>query len=307
MNRNCPREFSVSIVIPVYNGANYLAQAIDSALAQTWPDCEVIVVDDGSDDNGATRTVIQGYAGRIRHVHKPNGGVGSALNRGLDEMRGAYFSWLSHDDLYAPTKVEAQIEAVRRHGRPCLAFSDFECFDEPGEPVFRGAIDGREHAAKPLWAVLEGKIHGCTMLVPRQAFEVCGRFDTSRPTTQDYELWFRMALRYPFVHVPDVLVHARQHAAQGSRVPEHLSEAAALWLEMLQRIPPETMVRYEGSERAFLTRAYGYLAASPYDSATEALASALAGTQPARSLRAPAPRGMQVLVSRLARLIGRRG
>ena len=73
----------VSIVIPVFNGANYLADAINSALAQTWPNVEIIVVDDGSNDGGATRRVIESFDDRIRAFHQPNGGVAIALNRGV--------------------------------------------------------------------------------------------------------------------------------------------------------------------------------------------------------------------------------
>src|SRR6185295_17389252 len=96
----------VSIVIPVFNGARYVGEAIESALAQTWPNTEVIVVNDGSDDGGATQRAIERYGGAVRVIVKPNGGVASALNAGIAAMRGQWFSWLSHDDLYLPTKIE---------------------------------------------------------------------------------------------------------------------------------------------------------------------------------------------------------
>ena len=99
----------VSIVIPVYNGANFLAEAIDSALAQTYRNLEVIVVNDGSTDGGATERIACSYGDKIRYFSKPNGGVSSALNLGIEKMKGEYFSWLSHDDLYAPDKIENQV------------------------------------------------------------------------------------------------------------------------------------------------------------------------------------------------------
>ena len=100
----------VSIVIPVYNGANFLREAIDSALAQTWPHCEILVVNDGSTDNGATEDISLSYRARIRYFRKENGGVASALNLGIREMRGDFFSWLSHDDVYLPDKCRNQVE-----------------------------------------------------------------------------------------------------------------------------------------------------------------------------------------------------
>ena len=92
----------VSIVIPVYNGSDYLAEAIDSALAQTYGNIEIIVINDGSSDNGKTREVAGKYGDRIRYFEKENGGVPTALNLGIKEMKGDYFSWLSHDDVYFP-------------------------------------------------------------------------------------------------------------------------------------------------------------------------------------------------------------
>ena len=90
----------ISIVIPVYNGSNYLREAIDSALRQTYKNIEVLVINDGSNDNGATARIAKSYGKKIRYFEKPNGGVATALNMGIQKMRGEYFSWLSHDDLY---------------------------------------------------------------------------------------------------------------------------------------------------------------------------------------------------------------
>ena len=87
----------VSIIIPVYNGANYLREAIDSALAQTYSNFEVIVVNDGSNDGGETDRIATSYGEKIRYFRKENGGVASALNMGIKHMKGDYFSWLSHD------------------------------------------------------------------------------------------------------------------------------------------------------------------------------------------------------------------
>ena len=99
----------VSIIIPVYNGAEFMREAIDSALAQTYPHIEVIVVNDGSRDDGATREIALSYGDRIRYFEKENGGVSSALNLGIRNMTGDYFSWLSHDDAYLPDNVQASV------------------------------------------------------------------------------------------------------------------------------------------------------------------------------------------------------
>ena len=104
----------ISIVIPAYKASNYLAEAIESAIAQTYENIEIIVVNDGSPDDGATRAVAEKYIDKIRYFEKENGGSSSALNRGIAEMQGEWFSWLSHDDLYEPRKVQRQIEEINK-------------------------------------------------------------------------------------------------------------------------------------------------------------------------------------------------
>ena len=106
----------VSIIVPVYNGANYMREAIDSALAQTYSNIEIIVVNDGSNDGGKTRDIALSYGNKIRYFEKENGGVSTALNLGIKNMGGAYFSWLSHDDVYLPEKVQVEIDAWRKAG-----------------------------------------------------------------------------------------------------------------------------------------------------------------------------------------------
>ena len=83
----------VSIVIPVYNGSDYLGEAIDSALTQTYPNIEILIVNDGSNDGGATERIARSYGDKVRYVSKDNGGVASALNLAIREMKGDYFSW----------------------------------------------------------------------------------------------------------------------------------------------------------------------------------------------------------------------
>ena len=95
----------VSIIIPVFNGSDYLAEAIDSALNQTYTNIEILVINDGSNDLERTKSIAHLYGEKIRYFEKKNGGVSSALNLGIKEMKGEYFSWLSHDDNFNDTKI----------------------------------------------------------------------------------------------------------------------------------------------------------------------------------------------------------
>jgi glycosyltransferase involved in cell wall biosynthesis len=222
-----PSPVQVSVVIPVYNGANYLAQAVDSALAQDHPGLEVLVVNDGSTDGGATAAVARGYGSRIRYLEKPNGGVASALNRGIEAMRGDWLSWLSHDDVYLPGKVSVQVARLAGAPPDAVLFSDYAFIDADGnrlgEKRFRGRV-----AAMRAELVRGDPVNGCTTLVSRRVLEEAGGFDVRLRTIQDYDLWFRLARRHPFVHVPEVLLLSRLHPAQGVRtISTHYAETVA--------------------------------------------------------------------------------
>lgn len=258
-----PAEPLVSIVIPVFNGADFLRAAIESALAQTYPATEVLVVDDGSDDGGATQRIAAGFGPRIRYLHKPNGGVATALNRGIDEMRGELFSWLSHDDLYRPHKVARQVAAWRASGPRSVVVGDFDVMDEAGVSQDCVSLADIHLPSRPLDAILGTRLNGCAMLIPRAVFAEVGRFDPGLPTTQDYALWLRMAHRVPFVHVAAADTRHRRHAGQGSRAPAHIREAERLFQHALSRLPRALMVAYEGSEIGFLLRQRDRLAAYP--------------------------------------------
>lgn len=208
---------SVTIVIPVYNGSDFLAEAIDSALAQTYKNFEILVVNDGSNDGGATEKIAHSYGDKIRYVSKTNGGVASALNFGISEMHGEYFSWLSHDDLYVPEKIEREMDAIRKSGDSrTIVYSNFEVFSagHPPIPVYLKQIRPEQFR---YWITAENSLHGCTLLIPKAAFAECGSFNETLRTTQDYDLWFRMAEKFRFKLLPDLLVKARSHAEQGTR------------------------------------------------------------------------------------------
>jgi len=196
-------EEKVSIVIPVYNGANYLHEAINCALAQTYLNVEVVVVNDGSNDDGETERIALSYGDRIRYFSKENGGVATALNLGLEKMTGDYFSWLSHDDMYTPDKIEKQIKALRQFGEQAVVSSDY-CHISPAGKLlqtYRVSPQGTSNTRALLAISHEVGFHGCAFLIPRQYFDRFGWFDPALRYTQDVDMWFRMAGNVPFIHV----------------------------------------------------------------------------------------------------------
>ncbi len=226
----------VSIVIPVYNGADYMREAIDSALSQTYENIEIIVVNDGSTDGGSTDQIARSYGDRIRYWYKENGGVASALNFAIDKMRGAYFSWLSHDDVYYPNKVARQIEVLRSsENREIVLWSDVSLIDEHSEYIGEGRTPVYDVPGIRYALLMKPSIHGCTLLIPKRCFDVCGTFREEFVTTQDYALWFEMGKHFDFVHMRDLLVKGRQHRRQGSRtVATHRNEKEALYRSFLK-------------------------------------------------------------------------
>lgn len=226
----------VSIIIPVFNGARYVAEAIDSALAQSHQNLEVIVVDDGSDDGGATAAICAEYGDQIRYFRKPNGGVASALNFGISKMSGSYFSWLSHDDRYLPDKVRAQLDMMLGHPEPVVVFGDAFVIDAEGKRQSQtGLVERWRPAFDARWLALEGRLSGCTLLIPRTCFDQCGVFDESRPTVQDIELWYRIGSRYKFVFCAEVLVESRVHPGQGSAREWHRDEATLTLIDLFKK------------------------------------------------------------------------
>lgn len=227
----------VSIVIPAYNAANYLAEAIDSALAQTYKNFEIIVVNDGSRDNGETEKVAKSYGDKIRYISKENGGSSSALNTGIKNMSGEWFSWLSHDDLYYPHKLSEEIEHLNSLIQSGVSeenlykhifFGAADLIDGEGKIIRKESnknikktdrkINCSDGTLKLIAIPTQDGFHGCSCLVHKKAFEETGTFDESLRLLNDMDLWYRFYTSGYTVHfVPTVLVCGRVHSNQVSR------------------------------------------------------------------------------------------
>lgn len=240
----------VSIIIPVYNGAIYMREAIDSALAQTYENVEVIVVNDGSSDDGKTDKVARSYGDRIRYFNKENGGVASALNLGIREMQGEYFSWLSHDDVYYPKKIEAEVNYLNGSPPGTIVYCNFELIDATSK-VFATDCCGSAPPEDFLYNLItKGHVNGCTMMIPKRCFDEIGVFDESLPTTQDYALWFLFAQTYHFVQLSQVLVQSRVHAGQGSNViPTHWQAVNDLHRWFIDEVDAKNLLRLSQADK----------------------------------------------------------
>ena len=210
----------VSIIIPVYNGSNFVKEAIDSALAQTYPNLEVIVINDGSCDDGKTEEIALSYGDKLRYFHKGNGGVSSALNFGIREMRGEYFSWLSHDDKYTETKIEKQIQRLQGGGDIAVCSerqinSESNYLSKPSDYTKEeraGVIGWQDETCTIIDKTL---FSGCALLIPKTVLDDVGFFDEELRYNQDFDMWIKICLKgYSWTYHNDVGVLSRVHENQ---------------------------------------------------------------------------------------------
>ena len=257
----------ISIVIPAYNASNFLAEAIDSALAQTYPNKEIIVVNDGSKDNGATETVALSYGDKIRYIAKENGGSSSALNVGIANMTGEWFSWLSHDDLYVPEKLEKQVaymntlEVADHQISEHIFFSASNLIDASGKTIKTTTQSQAQATANKLrkmphngYLLAEPTVYnfyGCSCLIHRNTLNSVGCFDEKLRLMNDVDLWHRLYHADYRVHfLPESLVMCRVHSAQVSRsigYSYHNPEQDMFWNRSLDWL----IEKYPGEDELF--------------------------------------------------------
>lgn len=269
---NTKKQPLVSIIIPAYNAHKYLKYSIDSALAQTYKNIEIIVVNDGSNDKNKTRKIAKSYGDKIKYIEKENGGVSTALNLAIKNMSGEYFSWLSHDDYYYPNKIEEQINYL--YSLPnkdnVILYSDYDLMDKKSKVYATSIKNHKELMQKPEYALLRGSVNGITLLIPKKAFEDCGMFDETLRCTQDYELWERMQKKYTFVHQPKILATTRLHKEQqGNTNPKMLTEGEDFWTNLIKNTTIDIKKRLEGTVYNFYCEMYKFLKTTPYDKTAE--------------------------------------
>lgn len=273
----------VSIIIPVYNGSNYLREAVDSALAQTYPNTEVIVVNDGSDDEGRTEAVAHSFGGRIRYFSKENGGVSSALNFGIRQMTGEWFAWLSHDDLYSPDRIENDMEVIQSHPDAKVTFCTIYHINEKKETYRKSAYSVNE-ISNPRQIFDQGGINMCSMTIHKTCFEKTGLFDEKNRTTQDVIMVLQLSKDYSFFLSKRSIFYSRDHPARDTHLlsEQHRSDLVKtgdfIHNEMrMEHFFPEREDRNDVSpeEYFWMGSVYEYFGAAGY--ADECYVKALAG------------------------------
>tara|TARA_B100000029_G_scaffold301281_1_gene294171 strand:- start:25172 stop:26155 length:984 start_codon:yes stop_codon:yes gene_type:complete len=237
INNFYPFKDKVSIIIPVYNGSNFLEQAIDSALNQTHTNKEIIVVNDGSNDGGYVEKIALSYNNKIKYFFKKRGGVSSALNFGIERMKGDYFAWLSHDDIFEKDKIEKQLNFLKRKNLEAC-YTKVRIINKQGKVIGKDRSNWypRKNAIKEI--LKKTYINGSSILLSKNCLIKTGLFNEKLLYTQDNEMWLRILENYEIGLVDSYLVQYRSHKDQGTMRDGKIitKEAQIMYKEIFEKI-----------------------------------------------------------------------
>jgi glycosyltransferase involved in cell wall biosynthesis len=229
-----------SVIIAAYNVEGFIGPAVESALGQTHPEVEVIVVNDGSTDD--TASALAPFRDRIRYVEQPNRGLAAARNRGLEEARGTYVALLDGDDLWLPHRLESMISFLEGH--PEIGFATSDAFFMNGGPAsserYYQQLPGGFRAEDQAYWILEYNFILGMAVVRRRLFDLYGTFDESLRTSEDWDLWIRFVLggeRAGLVDEP-LAYYRRRKGSLSLDWPRIVSDALAIIERAVDR--PET-------------------------------------------------------------------
>jgi glycosyltransferase involved in cell wall biosynthesis len=211
---------TVSVIIPVYNGERHLAETIDSVIAQTYSDWELIAVNDGSPDSSLS--ILEEYGkrmpDRITVITVKNGGVSRARNTAVTAARGTYVAFLDQDDLWAPEKLDLQVEMFARDKNLGLVFTNTTIIDETGSIIRENVLKyGEEHRGNVFEYLLFDNFIGIsTVMLKRELFVATGGFDPRFSLAEDYDLLLKVTQNAPADYIDNPLLHYREHTESGT-------------------------------------------------------------------------------------------
>ena len=221
----------VTVVMPCYNAAPFVEQAVISVVNQTHPAVELVVVDDGSTDNSAeiVSRLATAYPGRIELLRQNQNGPYVARNHGLAHASGEFVAFLDADDWWREDFLEKLHTALRENCNAALAYCGWQNTGVEGgrgEPYVPPDYENEDKAERFLRAASPWPIHAA--LVRRRAVDEAGGFQTYLPTCMDYDLWLRVGITHPIVLVPEVMAFYRHHQ-KGQIISKQWRQAQNVW------------------------------------------------------------------------------
>ncbi|MGK7876190.1 MAG: glycosyltransferase family 2 protein [Xenococcaceae cyanobacterium] len=209
----------VSVIIPTYNRSHFIKDAVDSVLAQTYQDFELIVVDDGSTDG--TQEVLADYRERLKYIYQENQGRSVARNLGAKNAKGKYIAFLDSDDMWTPMKLERQLQVLETNPKIALVHCFTSGIDNKGRhcqeltechKIHYQRTSQRGYSFEAI--ALECIIFTSCIAVKRDIFLDLGGFDSSFDYLEDWDFYLRLAFNHKIAVVPEALSLYRYHASQ---------------------------------------------------------------------------------------------
>ncbi len=249
----------ISVIIPSFNRGYILTEAIDSVLAQTYQNFEIIVVDDGSTDN--TREILTPYKDRIRYFYQENQGVAAARNKGIEEAKGEFIAFLDSDDLWLPEKLEKQKELFDNCPELGLVYTRFwriyaspkkDKLEPKDKYLKKGYIYPHVLFTYLIWAG--------SVMSRKSCFSKVGKFNTALPLVQDRDMWLRIAREFKISFVNDPLVINRIQKdsvwSDSSRIQRPLPEKIEMIRSAYNRFTRREKILYFLTYRLKLSTEY---------------------------------------------------
>ena len=208
----------VSIIIPVYNSEELLRFSLKSAINQTYKNKEIIVINDGTENEKKIKTILDLYKEfPINYISlKKNMGVSNSLNLGLKKSNGKYICWLSHDDILMENKIAEQMKLLNNLKREAIISSNFIQFDHSNNKSAKKSLPKDYFENTTLSLLINDRLNGCSLLIPKIFLNKIGRFDNKLLHTQDYDMWIRLSRKFKFVNCDKYLLKMRLHDNQSS-------------------------------------------------------------------------------------------
>lgn len=226
----------VSVIIPVFNGEQYIAMALESVFSQTYQNYEVIVIDDGSTDR--TEEIMAPFLSELKFIRQPNSGPACARNKGIENSIGEFVAFLDHDDIWLPNKLNLQVPYLEQSKTVSLVYSDFGTFND------QGIIEDSASRARGLfmpsgyvfpYLFFDPICWTSTVLVRRSCLHEIGGFDEDQKIhmAEDYDLWLRLSKKIEFHYINQVTAMYRQSPNSLSR---NVGGGVKAEIHMLQKV-----------------------------------------------------------------------
>jgi glycosyltransferase involved in cell wall biosynthesis len=230
----------VSVIIPAYNAMTYLPETVESVLRQTFTEFEVLIIDDGSSDH-IVQWVSQVTDPRVKLISQANQGLPGARNTGIAHAQGEYLAFLDADDLWESTKLEKQVRCLDSNPAVGLVHTPMVLVNEQGNSTGRVMASNAEG---DVWQkLLERNVIACpSVMLRRCCFETVGVFDRNLRSLEDWDMWIRIASRYPFAMIKEPLAYYRQLPNSMSKNCQVMEKAFGIVIEKAFHCAPSDLL-----------------------------------------------------------------